>query len=188
MPVARPCSSDQEGLCLPHLVALGRRSQGRFAQLFKPGGARILKSPGVGRIQPGAGAQRPGVQGGVLWSKGGRRSSRMSSQTFTGRLSPCAPPIHADALSPSGPLLGSHTPRVAWDESRRSVPLQGSDVIEYFARYGHTARIKVFHCNKRYGRHEGSPYELLVVPRDQACSAAARASPLLRTSCAKLAE
>lgn len=25
----------------------------------------------------------------------------------------------------------------------------------------------MFHCNKRYGRHEGSPYELLVVPRDQ---------------------
>mmetsp|Transcript_5734 Transcript_5734/g.10310 ORF Transcript_5734/g.10310 Transcript_5734/m.10310 type:complete len:90 (+) Transcript_5734:277-546(+) len=29
----------------------------------------------------------------------------------------------------------------------------GTDVIECYATYGHDARIKVSHCNKRYGRH-----------------------------------
>jgi hypothetical protein len=33
------------------------------------------------------------------------------------------------------------------------IPPQGTDVIECYATYGHDARIKVSHCNKRYGRH-----------------------------------
>lgn len=38
----------------------------------------------------------------------------------------------------------------------------GNDVIEYYARYGHSAMIKVFFCNRT---SPDSPFELLVVPR-----------------------
>lgn len=41
----------------------------------------------------------------------------------------------------------------------------GNDVIEYYARYGHGARVKVFHCNRALPPGQGSPYELTIVPR-----------------------
>lgn len=41
----------------------------------------------------------------------------------------------------------------------------GNDIIEYYARYGHSARIKVFYCNRASLRGHGSPYELIAVPR-----------------------
>jgi len=41
----------------------------------------------------------------------------------------------------------------------------GNDAIEYYARYGHGARIKVFYCNRAFPRGQGSPYDLVPVPR-----------------------
>ncbi|CAG9466170.1 unnamed protein product [Pedinophyceae sp. YPF-701] len=41
----------------------------------------------------------------------------------------------------------------------------GNDVIQYYARYGHNARIKVFFLVRAHQRGEGSPYDLIPVPR-----------------------
>ncbi|MEW5313903.1 MAG: hypothetical protein WDW38_005436 [Sanguina aurantia] len=42
----------------------------------------------------------------------------------------------------------------------------GVDVVQYYASYGHLARIKVFHCTKLRSSGLVSPYELLVVTKD----------------------
>ncbi|KXZ49087.1 hypothetical protein GPECTOR_23g2 [Gonium pectorale] len=42
----------------------------------------------------------------------------------------------------------------------------GNDVIEYYARYGHDARVKLFHCLKANPHGAGSPYDLTVVAKE----------------------
>ncbi|GMH41668.1 hypothetical protein BSKO_09578 [Bryopsis sp. KO-2023] len=42
----------------------------------------------------------------------------------------------------------------------------GLDIIDYYSTYGHSAKVKVFHCNRGQPANEGSPYELLVVPKN----------------------
>ncbi|GIL89772.1 hypothetical protein Vretifemale_17476, partial [Volvox reticuliferus] len=43
---------------------------------------------------------------------------------------------------------------------------KGTDVIEYYARYGHDAKVKMFHCIKAYPHGAGSPYDLTVVAKE----------------------
>ncbi|PNH03664.1 Dynein heavy chain 7, axonemal [Tetrabaena socialis] len=43
---------------------------------------------------------------------------------------------------------------------------RGTDVIEYYARYGHDARIKMFHCVKSNPHGAGSPYDLTVLAKE----------------------
>lgn len=40
------------------------------------------------------------------------------------------------------------------------------DVVQYYATYGHIARIKMFHCIKLRSSGLVSPYELVVVTKD----------------------
>lgn len=39
-------------------------------------------------------------------------------------------------------------------------------MIEYYARYGHDARVKMFHCVKSHPNGAGSPYDLTVVAKE----------------------
>lgn len=39
-------------------------------------------------------------------------------------------------------------------------------MIEYYARYGHEAKVKMFHCVKANPHGTGSPYDLLVVAKE----------------------
>ncbi|GLC41774.1 hypothetical protein PLESTM_001238200 [Pleodorina starrii] len=43
---------------------------------------------------------------------------------------------------------------------------KGTDVIEYYARYGHDAKVKMFHCVKAHPHGTGSPYDLAVVAKE----------------------
>lgn len=44
--------------------------------------------------------------------------------------------------------------------------LQGMDVIEYYAVYGHNAKIKLFHAIRADSSGTGCPYELMIVPKE----------------------
>ena len=43
---------------------------------------------------------------------------------------------------------------------------QGMDVVGYYATYGHSARIKMFHCMGADLTGTDCPYELVVVPKE----------------------
>ena len=43
---------------------------------------------------------------------------------------------------------------------------QGTDVIEYYAKFGHDAKVKMFHCIKANPHGAGSPYDLLVLAKE----------------------
>ncbi|GIL57271.1 hypothetical protein Vafri_12526 [Volvox africanus] len=43
---------------------------------------------------------------------------------------------------------------------------KGTDVIEYYARYGHDAKVKMFHCIKAHPHGTGSPYDLTVIAKE----------------------
>ncbi|KAG2482389.1 hypothetical protein HYH03_018685 [Edaphochlamys debaryana] len=44
--------------------------------------------------------------------------------------------------------------------------VKGTDVIEYYARYGHDAKVKMFHCVKSNPHGAGSPYDLTVLAKE----------------------
>ena len=43
---------------------------------------------------------------------------------------------------------------------------QGMDVVEYYATYGHDARIKLFHCVRVDLTGTNNPYELGLMPKE----------------------
>ncbi|KAG2436335.1 hypothetical protein HXX76_006644 [Chlamydomonas incerta] len=43
---------------------------------------------------------------------------------------------------------------------------RGTDVIEYYAKFGHDAKVKMFHCIKANPHGAGSPYDLLVLAKE----------------------
>ena len=43
----------------------------------------------------------------------------------------------------------------------------GNDVIEYYAHYGHNAKVKIFFLNRAFPSTEGAFYDLVVVPKSQ---------------------
>ena len=63
--------------------------------------------------------------------------------------------------------MRSHN-RVAYACIRMPVRTQGMDVIEYYATYGHEAKVNLFHAVAMHNHNGmGSPYDLLVVPKDR---------------------
>ncbi len=39
-------------------------------------------------------------------------------------------------------------------------------MIEYYAKFGHDAKVKMFHCIKAHPHGAGSPYDLLVLAKE----------------------
>ena len=71
-------------------------------------------------------------------------------------------------LSPAPCILDPCPPRLPCRNRNTSSfsYTQGMDVVGYYATYGHSARIKMFHCMRADLTGTDCPYELVVVPKE----------------------
>jgi len=112
----------------------------------------------------GSGSSLPPLRRGVTGGGGGRAPpgpapSRVARPSF---------PLHGASLSALPPSLSSSIALLPTHPGQLEPGAPpdvdtADDVCEYFARYGHGARVKHFHCVRAAPAGEGSPYDLRVV-------------------------